>query len=138
MRLGWILGSTVVTTAMLVLFNAFLFPLVFPGGLAETFMNAREPQLMAYRLLGFLCTGGLLSFIVAFSDTTGARDTLMLGGMLGLLVALPEHLHLYAMTTAPAGEQFLPVLWTVVTWALVVGAAGWVVARGKHAPLMND
>ena len=137
MRLGWLLASTLVTTVMLVVLNAVLFPLVFPMGLAEKFVNAREPQLMAYHLVGFVATGGLLSLIVAFSDTTGAKDTLMLGAMLGFLVSLPEHLHLYAMTTAPATQQFLPVLWTVCTWSLVVGAAGWVVARGHHDPLME-
>ena len=138
MRLKWILASTLVTTLMFVVLNGWLFPLVFPNGLAEKFANAREPQLMMFHVIAFLATGGFLSFIVAFSDTTGARDTLLLGALLGLLVSLPEHLHLYAMTTAPMVDQFLPVVWTVVTWALVVGAAGWVVARGKHIPLTDD
>ena len=135
MRLGWILVFTLVTTVLLVVINAVLFPLVFPHGLAEKFVNAREPQLAAYHVAAFALTGGLLSTIVAFSDTTGARDTLMLGAILGLLVSLPARLHLYAMTTAPAAEQVLPVVWTVCSWALVVGAAGWIVARGHHDPL---
>jgi hypothetical protein len=113
----------------LILVNAFIFPFFFPDGLAEKFINVRSENRPLFHLLAFLATAALLTIIVdrLVAKSRSATRGLNAGAWLGLLVALPEHLHLYAMVDATAVRQFIPVLWTVVTWGVagaIVGLVG--------------
>lgn len=129
MSAKWLAISVLVVFVYLVVVNAFLFPMVFPDGLAEKFLNSRVENLPLFHLLAFAATALILTIIVdklgrgRHSMTTG----LAAGAWLGLLVALPEHLHLFAMVDATALEQVIPVVWTVITWSLaglIVGIIG--------------
>ena len=129
MNMKWLTISAFVVFVYLIIVNAFVFPIVFADGLAEKFLNARDENLPLFHLLAFAATAVLLTILVdklgrgRQSLTTG----LVSGGWLGLLVALPEHLHLFAMVDATALRQFIPVVWTVVTWSLaglIVGLIG--------------
>lgn len=104
----------------LILVNALIFPVVFADGLAEKFLNSRDESLPVFHLLAFGATAVLLTILVdkLARDRHSVTAGLVAGGWLGLLVALPEHLHLFAMVDATAVQQFIPVLWTVLTWSL--------------------
>lgn len=136
MNAKWLAISTLVVFVYLVVVNAFLFPIVFPDGLAEKFLNSRVENLPQFHLLAFAATSLILTILVdklgrgRHSIATG----LAAGGWLGLLVALPEHLHLFAMVDATAVRQIIPVVWTVVTWSLaglLVGVIGGKVDSGQ-------
>lgn len=125
MKPTWRILSALMTFVYLIVVNALVFPLVFPHGLAEKFANARQAEMPLYHLLAFAATAILLTLLVE-KLATGPRPAgggLLAGVLLGLLVALPEHLHLYAMVDSPAGRQFIPVGWIVATW----GVAGWMI-----------
>ena len=137
MNTKWLTVSALVVFVYLIIVNAFVFPVVFADGLAEKFLNARDESLPLFHLLAFAATAVLLTILV---DKLGrGRQSLtaglFAGGWLGLLVALPEHLHLYAMVDATALQQFIPVVWTVVTWSLaglIVGLIGGKVTVGQE------
>jgi LytS/YehU family sensor histidine kinase len=122
------LAGLAASIALLIL-NAVLFPVIFPHGLAEQFTNARDHEPVAFHLLAFVATGLLIASVAAFLRVSTLMGGVILGALLGLLVSLPEHLHLYAMTTATAMRQFIPVPWTVATWSVATGLAaivpGW-------------
>lgn len=126
----WIAVTSFIVFVYLILVNAFLFPLVFPDGLAEKFTNARSQNLSLFHLLAFATTAILLTILVDKLVTgPGARSKGALAGiLLGLFVALPEHLHLYAMLDVTAIRQFIPVLWIICTW----GVAGFIVGFVRH------
>ena len=129
MNTKWLAITSVAVFVYLIVINAIVFPAVFPDGLAEKFVNARSENLPLFHLLAFSATAVLLTILVDMlgGENQSATQGLVAGGLLGLLVALPEHLHLYAMTTATPVKQFVPVVWTVVTWGiagLIVGALG--------------
>lgn len=116
----WISIAAFAVFIYLIIVNAFVFPIIFADGLAEKFTNARYENLPLFHLLAFAVTSLLLTILV---DKLAPRqqpgiDGLFAGGLLGLLVALPEHLHLYAMTDATAVAQLIPVVWTLVTWSV--------------------
>ena len=123
---GRILLISSVVFVYLIVVNAFIFPLVFPDGLAEKFINSRPDPLPLFHVLAFAATAVLLTLLVnKLSSASSSITSGLWGGVwLALLVAVPEHLHLYAMTQASAIEQTIPVVWTVVTW----GIAGMIVA----------
>ena len=120
MNLKWLTLSAIAVFIYLIVVNAFLFPIVFADGLAEKFLNARPETLPLFHLLAFAATAVLLTVLVEkLAATRRPRiDGSISGILLGLLVALPEHLHLYAMIEATAVNQFIPVLWTISTWGL--------------------
>ncbi len=133
MNAKWLAITTFVVFVYLIVVNAVIFPIVFPDGLAEKFLNARAENLPLFHLLAFAATAVILTILVDKLGRGGHSATrgLTAGGWLGLLVALPEHLHLFAMVEATAIQQFIPVVWTVVTW----GLAGFIVGliSGKVA-----
>lgn len=125
MKPRWLTLTALMTFVYLIAVNGLVFPLIFPDGLAEKFANARPVERPLYHLLAFAATAILLTLLVE-RLATGSRPVvggLLAGVLLGLLVALPEHLHLYAMTEAPASRQFIPVAWIAATW----GLAGWLI-----------
>lgn len=129
MNAKWLTISALIVFIYLMVVNALIFPVVFSDGLAEKFLNARVENLPLFHLLAFAATAVILTILV---DKLGTGrhsmiSGLIAGGWLGLLVALPEHLHLYAMVDATALRQFIPVGWTVITWSLaglIVGSIG--------------
>ncbi len=130
LSLPWLAITSFIVFVYLVIVNALLFPLVFPNGLAEKFTNTRSENIPLFHLLAFAATAVLLAVLVDRLVTgPGARSRGALAGiLLGLLVALPEHLHLYAMLEVAAIEQFIPVLWIICTW----GLAGFIVGFVRH------
>lgn len=112
--------ATVLVFIYLIVINAFVFPFVFPDGLAEKFINMRADALPLYHVLAFAATAFLLTVLVGMlvARTGSKRDGLIAGALLGLLVALPEHLHLYAMIDVGVVKQFIPVVWIVITWGI--------------------
>ncbi len=125
-KIGRLAAATAAVFVYLVLVNAVLFPIVFAEGLAEEFANPRQEPWNLFHLLAFAATAILLTWLVArmSRDRLSLREGAKAGALLGLLVSLPEHLHLYAMVDASALRQFVPVLWILATW----GVAGLVVA----------
>ena len=126
--------SVVVVFVYLVIINAFVFPMIFPDGPAEKFANAREDTLPLFHLLAFAATAILLTIVVdklADYDRSIIDGTLA-GCLLGLLVALPEHLHLHAMVEATPARQFVPVVWTMTTWAVAGLLIGMIRSRTRR------
>ncbi len=117
--------------------NAFVFPLIFPDGLVEKFANARAEVRPLYHLLAFAVTAVLLTILV--DRLTVSRrskiDGLFAAIALGLLVSLPEHLHLYAMIDASAVEQFIPVVWITITWGIAGIIVGYFRVRSVKRTL---
>lgn len=137
MNTKWLTVSAIAVFFYLIIVNALVFPVVFADGLAEKFLNARDESLPLFHLLAFAATAVLLTILVDKLGKGGHSLTkgLIAGGWLGLLVALPEHLHLFAMVDATAMQQFIPVVWTVVTWSLaglIVGLIGGQVITGQE------
>ncbi len=131
MNAKWLTLTAIVVLIYLIAVNAFIFPAVFPDGLAEKFANSRAENLPLFHLLAFAATAVLLTILVDKLGT-GRHSTsqgLTAGIWLGLLVALPEHLHLYAMVDATALRQFIPVVWTVATWGLAGLIVGFIGSR---------
>jgi len=128
----WFALTSVVVFVYLIVVNAFVFPFVFPDGLAEKFANARAENIPLFHLLAFATTAILLTALV--SKISAARRSKfggVIGGiLLGLLVALPEHLHLYAMVEETAIKQFVPVVWIIFTWGLAGLIVDWIRDRG--------
>jgi Zn-dependent protease with chaperone function len=117
-------GATVAALVLLVLLNMFVFPLIFPGGVASKFANARPTPLITLHLAAFLATAVLLTVLC-----TGARlaksslAAAGIGALAGLLAALPSTLHTNAMAHVPVSGEVAAVLWTTVSWALAAGVA---------------
>ena len=115
-----IIIATTVTVLYLIFVNGFIFPFIFPDGLVETFSNARQTQLFQYHLIALVVTAFFFSFFypLVYKGRTPWKAGLKYGTLLGLFVALPEHLHLYAMIESSFVRQFIPVLWIFITWGL--------------------
>jgi hypothetical protein len=140
MNTKWLTITSIVVFIYLIIVNAFIFPAVFPDGLAEKFTNTRTESLPLFHVLAFAATAAILTILV---DKLGrghhsASQGLIASAWLGLLVALPEHLHLYAMVDVAAVPQFIPVIWTVATWGLaglIVGIVGAKVSVNKDSAI---
>lgn len=133
MKVKWLAITTVVVFVYLVIVNAFIFPIIFPEGLAEKFINSRAEHLALFHLMAFATTAALLTILVAKlgHDSPSMSRGLTAGIWLGLLVALPEHLHLYAMVDATAVQQSIPVFWTAATWGLAGLIVGFIGAKAN-------
>jgi hypothetical protein len=117
-------GASVASLVVLLLLNMFVFRLVFPGGVASKFANARPTPLVALHLAAFIATAVLLTALCTVPR--GPRSTLAaagIGAMAGLLAALPSALHTGALARLPVSGEVSAVLWTTITWALAAGAA---------------
>ncbi len=136
---GFVTASLMVFS-FLILVNGVIFPSVFSDGLAEKFANARPAPLNGFHWAAFLGTAVFLTYLIKrlLGAEPGWRSGALAGTMLGAFVALPEHLHLYAMVEATAVRQFIPLLWTAATWGFAGSLAGSVLdragARSKALP----
>jgi hypothetical protein len=117
-------NASVASLVVLLLLNMFVFPLVFPVGVASKFANARPAPLVALHLAAFIATAVLLTALCAVPRKP--RSTLAaagIGAMAGLLAALPSALHTGALARLPISGEISAVLWTTFTWTLAAGVA---------------
>jgi hypothetical protein len=124
MNIARYVWATVASLVLLLLLNMFVFPLIFPSGVASKFANARPTPLVALHLAAFLATAALLTALCAVPRI--AESSLVaagLGAIAGLLAALPSSLHTVAMTHVPPSAEATAVLWTTISWALAAGVA---------------
>ncbi len=109
---------------VLLLLNMFVFPLIFPGGVASKFANMRPTPLVGLHLAAFLATAALLTALCAVPRGAGSSLAAAgIGALAGLLAALPSALHTSALARPPISGEISAVLWTTITWALAAGIA---------------
>jgi hypothetical protein len=111
---------------VLLVLNAFVFPLVFPAGPPAPYQNARPAPLYAVHTVALLAAALLitLTFAVVYPQRRTWVDGLKFGAMLGLLVSFPSGMHTYAMVDMSYRDAITPIVWTVVTWAAAGAAVG--------------
>jgi hypothetical protein len=118
------IGATVASLLVLLLLNMFVFRLIFPGGVASKFANARPTPVVALHLAALLATAVLLTALCAVPRL--AESSLVaagIGAIAGLLAALPSTLHTSAMARVSVSGEVAAVLWTTLSWALAAGVA---------------
>jgi hypothetical protein len=124
MNIARFLSSTAASLVVLLLLNMFVFPLIFPGGVASKFANTRPTPLVALHLAAFLATAVLLTALGAVPRVAGSSLAAAgIGALAGLLAVLPSALHANAMATLPIAGEIAAILWTTTTWALAAGVA---------------
>ncbi|MGH7865143.1 MAG: hypothetical protein ACREQB_09140 [Candidatus Binataceae bacterium] len=116
---GWCFG-------VLLVLNAFVFPLVFPAGPPAPYENARSSPLYTVHTLALVTTALLITLLFAVAHPARRTwvDGLKFGALLGLVVSLPSGMHTYAMVDMSYRDAITPILWTVVTWAAAGAAVG--------------
>lgn len=124
MNIARFIGATVASLVVLLLLNLFVFPLIFPGGVASKFANARPTPVITLHLAAFLATAVLLTALCAVPRVAGSSLAAAgIGALAGLLAALPSTLHTSAMAHVPVSREVAAVSWTTISWALAAGAA---------------
>jgi hypothetical protein len=124
MNIARFLGAAFASFVVLLSVNMFVFPLIFPGGVASKFANTRPSPLVALHLAAFLATAVLLTALCAVPRLAGSTLAAAgIGAMAGLLAALPSALHTNAMATLPISGEIAAILWTTITWAIAAGLA---------------
>ena len=124
MNVARFVGAAVAALVVLLLLNMFVFPLVFPGGVASKFADTRPTPLISLHLAAFLTTAVLLTALCAVRRWAGSSWAAAgIGAIAGLLAALPSALHTSALARPPIPGEISAVLWTTITWALAAGAA---------------
>ena len=110
------LGSFIFLLAV----NAALFPLFFPGGPPEHYVEARPAPQVLYNLLAFLITAFLMSYLYPLIYRGGRpwKEGLRVGVIMALFVSLPENLHVYALTNVSFIKLLFPAVWVILIWGL--------------------
>jgi hypothetical protein len=124
MNIARFLGASLSALAVLLLLNMFVFPFIFPSGVASKFSNTRPQPLVALHFAAFITTALLLTALCVV--TRGPGSTLAaagIGALAGLLTSLPSAFHTNALSHQPLAGEVSAVLWTTITWALATGAA---------------
>lgn len=121
--------ASLAATAVLLVINMFVFPLVFGDGMPVPYDNLREQPQFAFNLVALLLTGILLAEIVRRTGG-GIGAGSVTGALCGLLASVPSGLHMLSMVDVPATSQIAPVLWTTVTWGFAAATGGAVLDRG--------
>ena len=118
------IGAAVAALVLLLLLNMFVFPLIFPGGVATKFANARPTPLITLHLAAFLATSVLLTALCTVARVAGTSLAAAgIGALAGLLAALPSTLHTNAMAHVSVSGEVAAVLWTTISWGLAAGVA---------------
>jgi hypothetical protein len=117
-------GAIVAALVCLLLLNMFVFPLVFPTGVASKFADTRPAPIVALHFAALCATAVLLTTLctlpkLAKSSVVAAGT----GATAGLLAALPSSLHASAMARVSIDGEIVAVLWTTFSWALAAGVA---------------
>jgi len=104
----------------LLVINAALYPLFFPEGPPEHYVNVRPVPLLSYHLLAFLITAFLMSYLypLVYRGGSSWREGLRVGVIMALFVSLPENLHVYALTNVTLIKLLFPAVWVTVIWGL--------------------
>lgn len=104
----------------LIVVNAALFPVFFPGGPPEHYVGARASPLLMYSVLAFLITAFLMSYLFPLIYRGGSawKEGLRVGVIMALFVSLPENLHVYALTNVSILKLLFPAVWVIVIWGL--------------------
>jgi hypothetical protein len=112
--------------AFLLAVNVLLYPVVFPDGPPEYYLNVRVEPIAVYHLLALLVTSILLAYVfpIGYRGKTPWAEGLRFGMLMGVLVSLPMSLHVYATTDTPFAGLLTAVLWTVITWGIAGGLIG--------------
>lgn len=127
-----LLLASFAATAVLLLVNLFVFPLVFGDGMPVPFSNLRAEPQFAYNAVALLVTGVLLAEICRRTSQT-IGDASVTGVLCGLLASVPSGLHMLGMVDVAATSQIAPVLWTAATWGFAASTAGAVLGREAQA-----
>lgn len=115
-----LLLATLGSFAFLLVVNAVLFPVFFPDGPPERYVDARQAPLILYSGLAFLITAFLMSYLypLIYRGGAGWKAGLRVGVIMALFVSLPENLHVYAMANVSFIKLLFPALWVMVIWGL--------------------
>jgi hypothetical protein len=116
--------ATFASTVTLLLVNMFLFPIVFPHGVAPKFANMRSEPILALHLVALVATAALLTLVnIIVRPNTSSFVALGIGAVAGLLASLPTELHTYALAEVKLSAEVVAVIWTTLTWSLASLAA---------------
>jgi hypothetical protein len=122
--------ASVAALLALLALNMFVFPLIFPSGVAAKFANTRSEPLVLLHLAAFVATAVLLTLLGAVvrpaASISGAASV---GAIAGLLAALPSTLHTQALARVTVSAEVAAVMWTTITWSLAAAVAHWVYHR---------
>ena len=127
-----VLAAATVAFVMLLLVNAFVFPLVFGGGVALPYANLRAEPLFGFNIAAFAVTALLLAVICRQASATTASGASTLCALCGLLTSLPSALHTLSMVDIEPALQIAPVAWTVFTWGIAGSPVGLVLRRFRN------
>ena len=124
--------ATVAALVVLLVLNMFVFPLVFPSGVASKFANTRAEPLVFLHLAALVATAALLTVLCALTRPAESRlGAAGVGAVAGLLSSLPSALHTHAMAHLQASAEVAAVLWTTVSWSVAAAVAHWTYRRGS-------
>ncbi|MEP6820149.1 MAG: hypothetical protein ABJA18_11490 [bacterium] len=126
-----LLLATLGSFAFLLVVNAALFPVFFPDGPRERYVEGRSSPLVLYSVLAFLITAFLMSYLYPLisRDGPGWKEGLRVGVIMALFVSLPENLHVYALTNVSILKVFFPAVWVTVIWGLAGVVIGMIYGR---------
>ena len=126
-----LLLATFGSFAFLLVVNAALFPVFFPDGPPERFVDGRSSPLVLYSVLAFLITAFLMSYLYPLISRGGPgwKEGLRVGVIMALFVSLPENLHVYALTNVSVLKVFFPAVWVTVIWGLAGVVIGIIYGR---------
>jgi len=124
-----VLAAAIVAFVMLLVVNAFVFPLVFSGGVPLPYADLRAEPLFGFNIAAFAVTALLLALICRQASATTASGASTLCALCGLLTALPTTLHTLSMVDIEPATQIAPVAWTVFTWGIAGSPVGLVLRR---------
>lgn len=112
--------ATLGSFLFLLVVNALLFPVFFPNGPPEQYVDSRPAPLVSYHLLAFLITAFLMAYLYPLVYRGGStwKAGLRVGVIMGLFVSLPENLHVYALTNVSFIKLLFPAVWVTVIWGL--------------------
>lgn len=134
--------ATLGSFAFLIVVNGALFPIFFPEGPPEQYVDARPTPLFLYHLLALLITAFLMSYLypLIYRGGTGWLEGLRVGVIMALFVSLPENLHVYALTNISFLQLLFPAIWVTVIWGMSGVVIGLIYGRQpvKHEDTALD
>jgi len=123
--------ATLCSFVFLVAVNALLFPVFFPEGPPERFVNARPAPMLGFSLLALLITAFLMSYLypLIYRGGNAWKEGLRVGVIMALFVSLPENLHVYALANISVVKLLFPAIWVVLIWGMAGVVIGLVYGR---------
>ncbi|MDH4108106.1 MAG: hypothetical protein OEW35_07300 [Gammaproteobacteria bacterium] len=124
-----LLAATLAAFLMLLIVNAFVFPLVFGSGVPLPYSNLRPEPLFVFNIAALAATALLLSLVCRQAGATTASGASTLCALCGLLTAMPSALHTLSLVDIAPAAQIAPVAWTVFTWGIAGSPVGLMLRR---------